>query len=169
MKILRYDLKDNEHSSLFGENIHKVHRLEVEWLLEDVKRENEIKIGICTYPIPDLNCFLRHLWSEDDTIVMRKTVGHHHASIHRRYDEGGRMGGPKYGVHQVEDLINFIERNRTVHLYHSHWYKREPVPIVITFDRNAPDRKLYTMQKVIPVEFEKGYFGRLADKIRGRR
>ena len=79
------------------------------------------------------------------------------------------MGGPRYGVHEVEGLIDFIERHRTVYLYKSHWYAREPVPSVITFDSQATDSKLYAMQKIIPVEFEKGYFGRLADKIRGRR
>lgn len=169
MKIKRYDLINNTHFAFFGENIDIVNHIEVEWIYPGERKREVEKIGICTYPIPDLNCFLRHLWKEDDTIVMRKTVGHHHASIHRRDKEGGRMGGPKYGVHEVEGLIDFIEKHRTVHLYHSYLHKTEPLPHVITFDSRAPDSKLYTLRRVIPVEFEKGYFGRLADKIRGRR
>ncbi|MEK6889028.1 MAG: hypothetical protein AABW80_02875 [Nanoarchaeota archaeon] len=58
MQILRYDLIDNRHSTLFAEHIHKTHRLEVEWLAQDEEIENAERIGICTYPIPDLNCFL---------------------------------------------------------------------------------------------------------------
>ena len=70
---------------------------------------------------------------------------------------------------EYSETLDFIEKHRTVHLYKSHWYQREPTPHVITFDSIAPDSKLYTLQKIIPVEFERGYFGRLADKIRGRK
>jgi len=161
MKINRYNLNNKVQSTFFGREIALMHTIEVEWLYQ------ADKVGVCTYPLPDLNCFLRHLWSEDDTIVMRKTVGHHHASIHRKDKDGGRMGGPKYGIHQVEELINFIERHKKVHLYHSHFHRRDPTPNIITFDKHAPDSELYTLKKVIPVEFEKGRFGKLMDRLMG--
>lgn len=162
MEIKRYILKNNEKSLFFGREVASMHSIEVEWLYQAGR------IGACTYPVHDANCFLRHLWSEDDIIVMRKTVGHHHARIHRKLKQGGTMGGPKYGVHQVEGLIDFIERHQTVHLYRSHFHIEEPIPNIITFDANAPNPELYTFQKVVPVEFEKGIFGKLVDKVRGR-
>jgi len=164
MKIIRYGLINKEKSDYFGEISEVRHSEEVEWFY------GEDKIGASTYPFHEPSCFLRHLWTEDDTIVMRKSVGSRDARIKRKLEEGGSMSGIKYGDSNIENLVRFIEDHERIHLFHTHPYAEEPVPHLITFSKLPPSPRLYKIQRVIPVEFEKGYLEGLVksgkDKLR---
>ena len=134
MELQRYLLKNKNNGCFFGEHF-KEPKWDYDWYFA------ERTIGIAGNPSSEAELFIGGFLVTEDSLIIQQSE--EFPKIQRSSHESARIAGADSGIRQIKDLIDFIKKQETTHIYLSSLNKNGNFPRILTFSQQNPSKDLY--------------------------